>query len=77
MDIYVEEDYQNANYEESEQGQLHAIHLHMNAVAVIQRKLGYGPSLSHCMECGEPIPLKRQQVIKGCKYCVDCQTSFE
>lgn len=71
------ESYQDQNLEESEFGALHAIHLHMNAVAEVRRKLGTGPSLSHCMECGEPIPIKRQQLIKGCKYCVDCQTSFE
>ncbi|HGM5579272.1 TPA: TraR/DksA C4-type zinc finger protein [Pseudomonas putida] len=31
------------------------------------------PSAENCVDCGEPIPLKRQQSIAGCETCVDCQ----
>ena len=52
------------NEEESEMGQLHAIHLHLNAVADVRRALykqASMPSLTHCEECGDEIPTVRQQ----------------
>lgn len=30
-------------------------------------------SYSHCEDCGEPIPLARQQAVRGCTRCVLCQ----
>jgi phage/conjugal plasmid C-4 type zinc finger TraR family protein len=71
------ESFQNENLEESEMGQLHAIHLHMNAVADIRSKIKTGPSLSHCEECGDAIPKKRRLAVPGVTMCVDCQTYFE
>lgn len=71
------ESYQNENYEEAELGQLHAIHLSMNAIENVRSKLSTGPSLSHCMECGDKIPVKRQKAVAGCKFCVECQQYFE
>lgn len=32
-----------------------------------------GESLSHCVECGEPIPEKRRMLVAGVRFCVDCQ----
>jgi phage/conjugal plasmid C-4 type zinc finger TraR family protein len=32
-----------------------------------------GPSLSHCLECEEPIPIARQQAIYGVTLCIECQ----
>nr|WP_238377274.1 TraR/DksA C4-type zinc finger protein [Vogesella sp. EB] len=32
---------------------------------------------SHCADCGEPIPHKRQQAAPGCTRCVDCQSTHE
>lgn len=32
-----------------------------------------GESLTHCAECGEPIPEARQKAVRGVKLCVDCQ----
>ncbi|MEM5516768.1 DksA/TraR family C4-type zinc finger protein [Henriciella sp. AS95] len=32
-----------------------------------------GESLTHCVECGEPIPEKRRQLVAGVRLCVDCQ----
>jgi phage/conjugal plasmid C-4 type zinc finger TraR family protein len=64
------------NEEESEMGQLHAIHLHMNAVAGVRKQLALQsqqPSLTHCEECGEEIPTARQQAIPGVRLCVYCK----
>ncbi|CAI8979714.1 Phage/conjugal plasmid C-4 type zinc finger protein, TraR family [Pseudomonas sp. IT-P100] len=35
-----------------------------------------GPSLTHCQDCDEPIPKKRQ-ALGGMTRCVPCQTLFE
>jgi phage/conjugal plasmid C-4 type zinc finger TraR family protein len=35
------------------------------------------PSLTHCEECGEEIPKKRQELVKGVKLCVYCQQMHE
>jgi phage/conjugal plasmid C-4 type zinc finger TraR family protein len=32
-----------------------------------------GESETHCLKCGEQIPEKRRQILKGCRLCVDCQ----
>jgi phage/conjugal plasmid C-4 type zinc finger TraR family protein len=64
------------NEEESEMGQLHAIHNNMNHVAAVQRKLAeqaLKPSATECQECGEEIPLARQQAMPGVQHCVYCQ----
>jgi phage/conjugal plasmid C-4 type zinc finger TraR family protein len=34
------------------------------------------PSLSHCEDCGEEIPEKRQ-ALRGVTRCVECQGDFE
>ena len=73
----IDDEFVYNNEEESEMGQLHAIHLNMNAIAEVRRKMGTGPSLEECEECGEDIPKARQEAIQGCKYCVHCQEAFE
>lgn len=30
-----------------------------------------------CLECGEPIPVERQQAVLGCCHCIDCQKEKE
>lgn len=42
-----------------------------------QRNNAHGLSLSHCEQCGEPIPLGRQQAIRGVRLCVLCQEDRE
>lgn len=32
-----------------------------------------GPSLSHCAECGEPIPAARRTALPGVRLCLACQ----
>jgi phage/conjugal plasmid C-4 type zinc finger TraR family protein len=34
-------------------------------------------SAQFCEDCGDPIPLLRQQTIVGCETCVDCQGTRE
>lgn len=33
-------------------------------------------SLTHCVDCGDPVPEKRRQAIEGCLRCYDCQVDF-
>ena len=68
---------QNENLEEAEMGQLHAIHNNMNAIAAIRAKIGVGPGLTHCAECGDKIPKARRLAVPGVQMCVDCQEYAE
>jgi len=73
-------DYTGDNMEEAEFGQLQAIHNNMNHIAAVQRKLAEQaaqPSLTHCEECGDEIPKKRQELIRGVRLCVYCQQLHE
>ena len=36
-----------------------------------------GESLTHCLECGEPIPEKRRKLVAGVRLCVDCQQEID
>ena len=38
-----------------------------------QARLAAGPGLSHCAECGAPIPEARRNAIAGVRLCVSCQ----
>ncbi|WP_022669294.1 DksA/TraR family C4-type zinc finger protein [Desulfospira joergensenii] len=40
-------------------------------------RLSRGKSLTHCRECGEPIPPARQKAVPGVQLCIDCQTELE
>ena len=76
----LNDDFVYNNEEEAEMGQLHAIHNNMNAIANVRRALeaqASQPSLTHCEECGEEIPKKRQELIKGVRLCVFCQQLAE
>jgi len=71
------ESIQGDNLEESDQAQLLSTTLSADAVAKIRASMPSGPSLSHCNECGEEIPIARQQALRGCVTCIDCQTLSE
>jgi len=61
-------------------GQLHAIHNNMNAIARVQAELAKArqqPSLEECEECGNDIPLARQQAVPGVRLCIECQNFQE
>jgi phage/conjugal plasmid C-4 type zinc finger TraR family protein len=68
---------QGDNLEEADMAQLLSVTANDDAIARVRAQLPQGPSLSHCNECGEPIPELRQQIVKGCKTCIDCQMLSE
>lgn len=53
------------------EAELQAILAHRKAQQATQE------SLSECEECGADIPIARQQAIKGCRLCIDCQSKIE
>jgi phage/conjugal plasmid C-4 type zinc finger TraR family protein len=71
------ESYQHTNIEETEMGQLHALHLNSNAIAAVQARMPKGESLEQCEDCGDDIPEQRRLAAKGCIRCIHCQTIFE
>ena len=36
-----------------------------------------GVSLTECEECGDDIPKARQEAVKGCRLCFDCQQAVD
>ena len=71
------ESIQGDNLEESDMAQLLSVTANADAVARFRASIPRGPSLSECEECGEPIPLARQQAVAGCTMCIDCATMME
>ena len=71
------ESYQHSNIEESEMGQIHALHLNENAIAAVRQRMSTGPSAEECVDCAELIPLARQVAVQGCQRCIHCQTLHE
>ena len=47
------------------------------ALARHQRPSENRGSLSHCQDCGEPIPEARRKAVSGCTRCIVCQEYFE
>jgi RNA polymerase-binding transcription factor DksA len=76
----IDDKFEYNNEEEAEMAQLHSIHMHMNAVADVRKQLAkqaLQPSLESCEDCGEDIPLARQQLVLGCTRCIHCQGLYE
>jgi len=48
-----------------------------DAIKRARAQLPAGASLSHCAECGEPIPEARQQAVPGVRLCVSCQDELD
>lgn len=48
-----------------------------DAVEQARGNLKHGDSLTHCEECGEPIPEARRRAAPGVRYCIDCQQALE
>lgn len=42
-----------------------------------RRMANAGASLSHCEECGDEIPRRRQELIPGVRLCVACQEEVD
>lgn len=34
-------------------------------------------SATHCVECGDEIPMRRREVVVGCQRCAECQEVAE
>lgn len=45
-----------------------------DAVAGARARMPAGDSLSHCEDCGEPIPERRREALAGVRTCVACQS---
>lgn len=74
------DDFEYSNEAEEEMAQLHSLHIHMNAIGDVQRKLAKQaetPSAEVCEECGDDIPEERRKAIPGVQYCVYCQEYLE
>jgi phage/conjugal plasmid C-4 type zinc finger TraR family protein len=71
------ESVQHSNIEESEMGQLHAMHLNLNAIDAVRARIPTGNSLAVCIDCGDDIPEARRLAAKGCTRCIVCQTRNE
>jgi phage/conjugal plasmid C-4 type zinc finger TraR family protein len=48
-----------------------------DAVKRVRDKLPHGEGLSHCEECGNPIPPARRDAIPGVRLCVACQAEHD
>ena len=71
------DDYQYNNEEEAEIAQLNSIHMHLNAIEEVRKKIPKGPSLAECEDCGEEIPEARRLAQQGITRCIYCQGLFE
>jgi len=74
------DDFVYNNEEESEMGQLHAIHNNLNHIARVRRELeaqALRPTLLTCISCGEDIPEARRKAMPGAQQCVDCLSLLE
>lgn len=45
--------------------------------AALRDRSGERVSLTHCIDCGEPIPEMRREKAPGCTRCTGCQAEFE
>ena len=73
----MDDDFEYNNENEADMGQLHAIHVHLNAVAAVRRSILTGPSREDCVDCGELIPEPRRIAVAGCLRCITCQGILE
>ena len=74
------DDFEYNNEEESEMGQLHAIHNNLNHIAKVTRQLelqALRPALLNCIECGNEIPEARRKAVPGVQHCVICLEIIE
>jgi phage/conjugal plasmid C-4 type zinc finger TraR family protein len=48
-----------------------------DAVERARSQLPQGPALTHCAECGAPIPEARRQAVPGVRLCLICQQAAD
>ena len=46
-----------------------------DAVSAARARRPAGESLTHCEDCGEPIPPRRREALSGVRTCVACQSA--
>ena len=44
-----------------------------DGISRAQSRLPHGPGLTHCEDCGAPIPEARRAAMPGVRLCVHCQ----
>ena len=74
------DDFVYNNEEESDMGQLHAIHNNLNHIMRVRRNLeaqALRPSKVNCIECDEIIPKARRDAVPGVEHCVSCLELLE
>ncbi len=71
------ESVQHSNIDETEMAQLHALHVHLNAIDAVRARIKTGISSQSCITCDAPIPKARQEAIQGCDTCISCQQRLE
>ena len=47
------------------------------AIAEQRARVGHGPALTHCEDCGDEIPAARRAAVAGCRRCIHCQALRE
>lgn len=47
------------------------------AIAEQRARVGHGPALIHCEDCGDEIPPARRAAVVGCRTCIHCQVLRE
>lgn len=48
-----------------------------DAVERARGNLPVGESLTHCEECGDPIPKARRTAVPGVRLCINCQSELD
>ncbi len=48
-----------------------------DAVERARSRLRQGDGLTHCEECGEPIPRARRRALPGVRRCITCQEAMD
>ncbi len=48
-----------------------------DAVRRARSQMHKGPSLTHCEECGDPIPEARRHAVPGVRLCLACQQDYD
>lgn len=48
-----------------------------DAIERARSRLAQGPGLTHCAECGEPIPQERRRAVPGVRLCLPCQSASD
>lgn len=48
-----------------------------DAVQRVRSDMPQGESMTHCEECGDPIPQGRREAVPGVRLCINCQSAAD